>query len=232
MDSSDNGPVRRRSFLSQVGVAGLAVAAAGAAAPVALSAQSGRFQPARHDQDDWLDALPGKHRLFLDALTGAGAGDGLLFAGTFLTASRSGYALADGDAAVVVCLRHFATPFAWTDAVWAKYGPAFTEMTKLNDPKTGKPPTFNLYTSPDYGMQLTNLGTTIDSLIKRGVQFAVCDAASHFTAGMIARSTKGSADAIYKEFTANTIANAHYVPAGIVAVNRAQERGYTLAHCG
>ena len=33
---------------------------------------------------------------------------------------------------------------------------------------------------------------------------------------------------LYKELTANLVANARMVPAGIVAVNRAQERGYTL----
>ena len=39
-------------------------------------------------------------------------------------------------------------------------------------------------------------------------------------------------ETIYKELTSNTIANSHYVSAGIVATNRAQERGSTLAHCG
>ena len=81
-------------------------------------------------------------------------------------------------------------------------------------------------------MQLNNLGTTIDALIGRGVQFAVCDTATHFVAGMLAEGTKGNADAIYKELTSNTIPNSHYVSAGIVATNRAQERGYTIAHCG
>jgi intracellular sulfur oxidation DsrE/DsrF family protein len=81
-------------------------------------------------------------------------------------------------------------------------------------------------------MQLNNLGTTIDDLVKRGVQFAVCDTATRFTARQLAQETKGDNDAIYKELTSNTIPNAHYVSAGIVATNRAQEHGYTLAHCG
>jgi hypothetical protein len=221
----------RRSFLSQVGVTAAAI---GLAAPDVAHAQTSgaRFQPARHTQDDWLDSLPGKHRLYLDALTGPGAGDALLFAGNFLNMSKAGYSLNDNDNAVVICFRHFATPFAWSDAIWAKYGGPFTELVKLNDPKTMKAPTVNLYTKADYGMQLNNLGTTIDELIKRGVHFAVCDAATHFIAGHIAEGTKGNADAIYKELTAATIANSHYVAAGIIATDRAQERGYALAHCG
>jgi intracellular sulfur oxidation DsrE/DsrF family protein len=90
----------------------------------------------------------------------------------------------------------------------------------------------NLYRIAGYGLQLTNLGNTIDDLIKRGVQFAVCDTATHFTAGQIAEMTKGDAAAIYKDLTSNTIPNSRYVSAGIVATNRAQERGYTIAHCG
>lgn len=225
-------PLLRRSFLSHVGTAG-AAAAIGLGAAGTAQAQSGaRFQPARHAKDDWLDSLPGKHRLYLDALTAPGAGDALLFTTNYLNANKSAYSLADSDAAVVICMRHFATPYVWNDAIWSKYGEAFTALTKLNDPKTGKAPTINLYQKAEYGMQLNNLGATVDSVIARGVHFAVCDAATHFIADHIASSTKGNAEAIYKELTASTVANAHYVAAGIVATNRAQERGYSLAHCG
>jgi intracellular sulfur oxidation DsrE/DsrF family protein len=224
-------PLLRRSFLTQAGVAAAGIGLGARAA----HAQSGtsRFQPARHTQDDWLDAIPGKHRLYLDAVTGYGAGDALLFAGNFLNNSKQAYSLADNDSAIVVCFRHFATPFAWTDAIWAKYGEPFTEMlTKIKDPKTGAAPKINLFATPGYGMQLNNLGTTIDDLVKRGVQFAVCDTATHFIANQLAQASKQEVDAVYKELTSNTIPNSRYVSAGIVATNRAQERGYTLAHCG
>ena len=91
-------------------------------------------------------------------------------------------------------------------------------------------PTTNLYNSADYGLALPNFGSTLDSLIQRRVQFAVCDLATHFFAGMLADSTKGNADAVYRELVANVIANSHMVPAGIVAVNRAQEHGYTFSY--
>ncbi len=42
----------------------------------------------------------------------------------------------------------------------------------------------------------------------------------------------GDADAIYKEMTASVIGNAHFVAAGIIAVNRAQERGYSSRTAG
>jgi intracellular sulfur oxidation DsrE/DsrF family protein len=227
-------PLLRRSFLTQAGATAAAIGLGGAAVTHAQSGAKGsRFQPARHSQDDWLDAIPGKHRLYLDAVTGYGAGDALLFAGNFLNSSKAAYNLTDSDCAVVICFRHFSTPFAWTDAIWAKYGEPFTEMlTKIKDPKTGKAPTINLFRVAGYGLQLNNLGTTIDDLVKRGVQFAVCDTATHFTAQQLAQATKGDAEAVYKDLTSNTIPNSRYVSAGILATNRAQERGYTLAHCG
>ena len=40
------------------------------------------------------------------------------------------------------------------------------------------------------------------------------------------------ADDVYKELTANAMPNTHLVPAGIVCMSRAQERGYTIAHAG
>lgn len=224
-------PLPRRSFVTHAALAG-AVAAIGSGAPAAARAQDGaRFTPARHQQDDWLE-LPGRHRFYLDALTAPGAGDALLFATNYLNSNKTAYQLADSDAAVVICLRHFATPYAWNDGIWAKYGAVFAALTKLNDPKTGKAPAINLYNTEGYGMQLNNLGATVDSLVKRGVHLAVCDMATHVFAGAVARQIGADAESIYKEMTSNTLPNAHYVAAGIVATNRAQERGYTLAHCG
>ena len=45
---------------------------------------------------------------------------------------------------------------------------------------------------------------------------------------VVDKESGGNADAVYKELSSNLIANSHLAPAGIVAVNRAQERGFTL----
>jgi intracellular sulfur oxidation DsrE/DsrF family protein len=66
------------------------------------------------------------------------------------------------------------------------------------------------------------------SLSTQGVQFAVCSMATRRLAGMIARAVSGNADAIFAELTANLVSNGRMVSAGIVAVNRAQERGYSF----
>jgi len=216
----------RRSVISGGGAA-VAAVALGTARPSAQSA-AGRFQPARHQQDAWLDAIAGKHRNFIDASTARGAAEAVLYANNLFEANKNGYTLNDSDVAVVICLRHFATPFAFTDAMWAKYGAPLSAMLEFSDPKTKQAPSTNLLNSGEYGLAMPNLGNTLPAVTKRGVQFAVCDMATHFLAAQLASATKGNADAIYKDLAANLIANSHMVAAGVVAVNRAQEYGYSL----
>jgi hypothetical protein len=215
----------RRSVLSGLG------AAAGAFAlgtPAAAQTSASAFRPSRHPQDAWLDAVPGKHRTFVDCSTPGGAGEGILYASNLYVANKSGYSLEDSDVAVVVCLRHFATVFAYTDAIWGKYGKVMSDLVQFTDPKTKQAPSTNLLYSADYGMSMPNFGNTIPSIVKHGAQFAVCDLATHFISGQVAAAVKASPDDLYKEFAGNLIPNSHLVVAGVVAVNRAQEHGYTL----
>jgi hypothetical protein len=187
-----------------------------------------RFQPARHQQDAWLDAIPGKHRTFIDASTVDGGGSALLYAYNLYAANKSDYSLRERDVAVVVCFRHSATAFGFNDAIWGKYPKAMNATPQLTDPKTKQPPSANLYYSVDYGLALPNLGSTIQDLVKQGTHFAICAMATRGLAGSIASETSGDPDAIYKELIANTVPNSHMVTAGVLAVNRAQEYGYTL----
>jgi hypothetical protein len=218
----------RRSMMSGLGVAAVGVALGSRPLAAQTTGAGGRFQPARHQQDAWLDAVAGKHRIFIDASTPRGAGESILYSNNLYEANKSGYSLAEPDIVVVACMRHFATPFAYNDAIWKKYGKVLSMMIEFTDPKTKQAPSTNLLNSAAYGIALSNFGNTIDSVVKRGTRFAVCDMATHFFAAQIAMATKGNADAVYKELVANTIPNSHMVAAGVVAVNRAQEYGFSL----
>ena len=216
----------RRSFVSGLGATVAAFAAGSGIARAQTPAT--RFQPARHAQDAWLDAVPGKHRTFIDAATVRGAAEAMLYANNLYESNKTGYSLAERDIVVVACLRHFATAFAFNNAIWAKYGKLMSTMLEFSDPKTKEAPSTNLLFSADYGIALPNLGNTIDSVVKRGTRFAVCDMATHFFAAQVAMMSNQGPDAVYKELVANTIPNSHMVAAGVLAVNRAQEYGYTL----
>ena len=229
--------IARRSFLARLGT-GVGVLGATAISPSAAVAQAAPhapdvpnvpdapWRPARHAQDDWYDKIPGQHRFLFDSTTPDGMALALRFANNYFTANQNAYGLKDTDLAVVIVARHKSTSFGYTDAIWSKYGKQLSEQAGFTDPKTKEPPKINVYAAPSDGSDQSG---AMDALIKKGVQFAVCQMASRAIAGRIARATGGDTDAILKEIGANLIPNARFVPAGIVAVNRAQEKGYSFA---
>jgi hypothetical protein len=221
---------QRRSFLARLAAAAAAFGLGPASAqaqdaapqPSAPAASSGsRWQAAREAKDDWYDQIPGQHRLVFDSVSPEGVASAVQFTGNFFTGNKNGYDLDASAVAVIVVMRHRATQFAFTDAIWAKYGTHLSESEKFVDPKTNQAPATNVYRSG------------LENQVTRGVHLAVCDLSTHRLAGYIARKVDGgNADAIYKELTTHALANVHFVPAGIVAVNRAQEHGYALSHAG
>ena len=216
--------ILRRSFLSSLG-------AAIALQPPTLPAQipgAQPWQPARHAEDDWLDKIPGKHRLVFDTTAPDGLGAALLYSNNFLDTNKNAYGLDYADVALVLVMRHNSTSFAFNDSMWSKYGSVFSRRANFTDPKTKEPPSANLYFSNAAG--LSSNGMTIESIVKRGGHLAVCRLATRNLAGLIATATGSQADKINEELIANVVPNAHMVPAGIVALSRAQERGYTFAH--
>ena len=210
----------RRSFITRfnAGAASLAALAIGGVA-MAKPKTPARWEPTRHDKDDWMDSLPGKHRMVIDTTSVDGFGNGLLFAGNFILANHDDYGLQNQDQAIIVVARHISTGYAYNNDMWAKYGATLAGPPASADAPAKEPPK----TNPN--------AQSLAALSKQGVQFAVCSMATRRLAGMIARAAGGNADTVNSELIANLVTNGRMVPAGIVAVNRAQERGYTLVSC-
>src|SRR5262245_17224662 len=211
----------RRSFLARLSSAaalfGFSTSSADAQSPA-----DGRFQPPRERLDDWYDRLPGKHRMFFDSASPLGAQEAAMFANNFFTANKNGYGYGDADLAAIIGFRHNSIAFAFDDAIWAKYGTALSENAKFVDPRTLQAPTANLRRE------------ALEALAKRGVHFAICDLSAHRIAGVIARKFDLTMEDVYKEMVPHAVGgpSAHFVPAGIVAVNRSQEHGYSIAYVG
>jgi intracellular sulfur oxidation DsrE/DsrF family protein len=230
MSQQSSSSIERRSFLTRLN-AGIAsfTAMAGVAMAQESPAATPRWEPAHHAQDDWLDQLPGKHRVVFDATEPEAFGYALYFADNYIRVNQSVYGVQKGDLAVVVVARHDGTPFGFNEAMWAKYGRAFAERGRLEDPKSKMAPKTNIYNTPGLGAMLANHGATLDRLFELGVQLAVCSIATRGYAANSAAISGGNTDAVFKELTSNLVSpNARMVPAGIVTVTRAQERGYTL----
>ena len=169
----------RRSFLARFGAAaaafGLGTPSAQAQETVAKPASGdARWQPVRESKDDWLE-LPGKHRLIFDAVSPDGVQVVQGYIRNYFDGHKTGYGLEGTDLAVVIVLRHRATQFAFSDAIWAKYGAALSESDKFTDPKTGQPPVVNVFKA------------ALETQVKRGVHFAVCNMSTIRLSGFIAR---------------------------------------------
>ena len=232
------GPMARRSFLSRMGAGAAAFGAAFGAgswvqaqsAPTSVAAAS-PWKPVRHPEDDWFDQPAANHRFFLDTTSPEAFAQALTFARNFYTGNANGYGLADADIAQIICARHRATAFAYNDAMWAKYGVTFSERADgFVDPKTKQVPTSNIYMTAGAGEGPTNSGAPLDALLKRGVRLAVCSLSTRAAATAIAQKSGAKVDDVFKELTAHLVPNARMVPAGIVAVNRAQEHGYSFSY--
>jgi intracellular sulfur oxidation DsrE/DsrF family protein len=218
MNKQTTSASERRSFLSRLnaGAASVAALAMGSVAMAQVkSSPAPRWEPTRHDKDDWMDQIPGKHRMVFDTSTLNSFRDALLWAGNFMLANRNDYGVENKDLAVIVVARHLSTSYGFNDGMWAKYGASLAGQP--GDAQATEPPKVN------------PTAATLVALSNQGVQFAVCSMATRRLAGVIARATGGNADTVFAELSANLISNSRLVPAGIVAVNRAQERGYSLA---
>ena len=225
--------VARRSFLGRLAAGTTAFGGAFAAGSAAGASQTGSigsdWEPGLHALDDWLDRLPGRHRFVLDNVTAAGFGAAMAYANNFFEVNRNAYDLEYGDLAVVLLARHFSTPFAFNDSMWAKYGAAWAGPIEFNDPRTGSPPAANLYNA-GFVPGLGNRGLTLDEMFEKGMKVALCEVAARGFAGMAARAADADSDAVFEEIMDNRLSGVQPVPAGIVAISRAQERGYTFSY--
>lgn len=211
----------RREFL------GLTLAAlAGGEASAAPS------RPTNERQDAWLDQGGQRHRIIFDTMSIKGAGEALNFADNFYKANQSGYEIPGKDLSVVIILRHFSVVFGFNDAAWAKFGVALSDWGGLAELGIKSPATINLYDVSPLDPKLFSRGRKLSGVAGQGARYAVCEVASLAVASMVSKATGADTNAVLEEMKANLIPSAVMVPAGVVTLNRAQERGYTACSCG
>lgn len=216
MKNNDNETLARRHIIGGLGAVALAGLAAGSA-PAAAQSQTAGFVPKKHAQDAWMGEIAGDHRVFIDTSNAGGAANALRYSSNILDAHTGAYGGQDSDMAMIVCYRHTATPFAFNDAMWAKYAEGFALFTQERGDDGVAPTKNRLYDS-------------VVATGQRGVHFAVCNKATATLSGILARSAGVPAQQIHDELLANAIPDARFVPAGVLAVARSQEYGYSLLY--
>lgn len=218
-----NNIVPRRSFLAKFAVSS-AVLGSSITLPAFASAASAS---ASDELEAWFAAMKGPNKVIYDCAPASAAPDGVLFARNLIKFSAEQLGTKDADNSVVICFRHFATPFGYTDAMWAKY-PQLAVMLKVDDPGTTKPAVRNWLL---HELVVGESGANIPGVTAHGVKFAICGAATSFISRLLADKT-GDPKKIEAELAANLIPSARMTPAGVVAVQRAQKAGFAYTYAG
>ena len=227
----------RRAMLG----AGALLFGAGAIATSARAQNAGApataWRPTSEASDRWMDKPGTRHRIAFDTTNAPAASAGLAFALNYIHTTETGYGIRPDQLGVIVIMRHMATPFAFNDRIWAKYGRKFASILKLEGSEAIRAARENpLLTRasdappPPKGLEWI-ARHDIGNLTAMGVQIAACGLATEGMAIDLAGEGKDWKP-VFAELSANLVPSAHLMPSGIVAVGHAQEHGYAIAYVG
>jgi intracellular sulfur oxidation DsrE/DsrF family protein len=211
----------RRGFLAGVGALAVGLAGAGSleAAPAAGSPG---------DNDKWLDKLNGKYRQLFD-FNAHQDGVPLIHIHNYIETLKSAYAAAPGEINAVGTFYGGTTPLAWNQVIWAKY--KIGAALSITDPETKAPVARNWFYQPKKTDPVFFNGmladASIESLLKRGATFIMCNNAFRLWTGRLAGMGLGKAEDIAADIMANLVPGVQVVPAMVIAVGQAQKRGLT-----
>jgi intracellular sulfur oxidation DsrE/DsrF family protein len=226
----------RRDFLS---VSGAVVALAGAAsAPTAAAAPGGRWDRAAFEA---ILARPVRHRQVF-ASTRLEQGVVLHYMQNSLTAYAQGFGEGAGTLHVAAVLYGSSLVLAMRDAMWTKYRLADVLSDKPEHDGLGsnvrgyvtrvEEMIKGLMRGPDGEARpgaANPYAARVASLVKQGASFFVCNNALTLVATAIASKTAGGSPAsVHDDLAAHLLEGAMLVPAGVAALNAAQEARFTL----
>lgn len=229
----------RSEFLSAGVAAAATVPRVAAASPAPASASSAppspspqpSFPPLRFDVsafDTVLNvAAPHKH-LFASAKMNGGL---MLDAARNTIDAWVSIGVAAKDVQPAVVFYHFSSPLGFDDWVWNEY---FIPL----QPKGAKTDDFTKDFASVYDGKLRGNpclhkagkagADSIESLVAdANARFFVCNNATKFIAGYVAKQLKADAVDVYTKMSARLVPNAMLVPAGVWAINAVQEHKYT-----
>jgi intracellular sulfur oxidation DsrE/DsrF family protein len=138
----------------------------------------------------------------------------------------------DADVNAVATLYGKTVPLGFGDDMWAKY--KFGAALGINDTATKAPLARNMFAHPKQGDNVAfgMLDSAIEPLQARGALFIMCNNALNFWVGRLSAGGAGKPDAIRADLLAHLLPKIVIVPAMVVAINKAQERGLAYMHLG
>jgi intracellular sulfur oxidation DsrE/DsrF family protein len=165
--------------------------------------------------DEWMKPLKGKHRQIFHATA---ANDiAMLMANNFLDAYSEAFQAKAGEANAVVGVHSGALSIGFNDAAWTKYG--IGKTSSVIDPATKEPALRNIFA--------TGGPLSVEASQKRGVVFIMCNTALRMRSRGLAAERGEKYETVYEDLKASRLPGTILVPALVVAINRAQEAGFT-----
>jgi intracellular sulfur oxidation DsrE/DsrF family protein len=202
----------RRRFVGRAAAA-LAALAGFPGIAKAETLSTGLADDSAHDA--WMRQLKGKHRQFFHAVD---LNDrAMLMASNYLDSYEHDFAAKPGEVNAVIGVHGPALGIGFTDAAWAKYG--FGKSGNVTDPATKEAAVRNLFAT---GGELA-----VDTLQKRGVVFLMCNTALPIRSRALAKERGETYEVVYKDLAESRLPGTILVPAMVVAINRAEEKGIT-----
>jgi intracellular sulfur oxidation DsrE/DsrF family protein len=201
----------RRGFLARVlGI----TAGLGASAIPGLAAAS----TLSRDDDPWMRRLTGKHRVLFHSHEPTG-GIALRWAATYLDTLSASYGLRDADSSVMIGLNGKSIGLMFNDQLWAKY-PVGAALEMPGDRNPAGP----------------GGNGSVAALMARGVIVLVCHNSLRASGQrFLPEASRGDAavrTAFYEEAKANLLPGVEIVPAMIVTLQQAQDRGCRYVYAG
>jgi hypothetical protein len=233
MSMAFSAKTHRRGFLGRI---------IGAAAALSVTTSGERAEAQPPSPDDWIKGVKGTHRCLFD-FPQIKNGMPLLHILNYINTYAEAYKM-PGQAGAVGTFYSMgpqaSMPFAFNDAMWAKY--SLGDYTGLKD-ASGKPYTRNVFnrptpddlhllmaaiqspTIPAFAGAMPALG--IESLQKMGTTFLLCQNAFGGWCEELAVRGKGKSADLMKDLSANMLPGVVMVPAMVIAIEKAQAAGIT-----
>ncbi len=220
-------PTARRGFLTRLAGAAAAVGIGGTL-PRPLSAEP--MRPLQSTKDAWLDKMTGAHRCLFD-FPQHGGGVPLIHMFNYLNTYATVYGTKPGEVNAIGIFYFLgptsSIPLAFNDAAWTKY--KLGEYLNLEDPKTKAPAGRNMFYAPQPGDPVLFGGqfapASIANLQKMGATFLLCNNAFQEFVKQLSEKGMGSAADINKDLLANSLPGVILVPAAVIAIEKAQQKG-------
>jgi intracellular sulfur oxidation DsrE/DsrF family protein len=216
----------RRTFLGSL-AATAAAGVVGMSLPERLIAQQQAMKASSNPEfEKWLGRIKGKYKQVFDAPSTNG-GLPLAWSRVFIMSNMQ-LGVPAKDITSVLVLRHDAIPFAMNDDLWAKYD--FGEAFNVRNFITGQREKTHFLWKPKQETPLPRM--SLDKLLEDGVLVGVCDLALTFNSMHVGEKMKMDPAEVKKEWVAGIFPGVQIVPSGVIAINRAQQRGCTYCYAG